>query len=54
MALLVLKVKAVRPMEDVAFSVTGAALNAIGVTGLKVTVCVTALITTLALAEALE
>ena len=53
-ALLVEKVKAVRPLVAVAVRVMGEAPTTTGVEGANVTVWVAALMTTLALAEALE
>ena len=53
-ALLVLKVKAVRPLVAVAVSVIGEAPKDTGDVGAKITVWEAALMTTLALADALE
>ena len=53
LTLLVLKVKAVRPLVAVAVNVIADAPKVTGVAGAKVTVCAAALMTTLALTEAL-
>ena len=52
-ALLVVKVKVVRPLDAVAVRVMADAPKVTGVAGAKVTVWLAALMTTLALAEAL-
>ena len=53
LALLVLKVNAVKPLLAVAVNVIADAPKVTGVAGANVTVCAAALITTLALADAL-